>query len=63
MANMMCSLKYFRAARYFLHGLYFCSICILIYIRLNYGQISNERRILKRGAYYREEFIRGWRLS
>ena len=33
------------------HSMYACSMCILTYLRLDYGQISGKRRILRCGAY------------
>ena len=42
--------------------MYTCSICILSYLRLNYGQVSKKHRILRSGAYQRVVLIRGRRL-
>ena len=55
---MIYSLKYSRTTSCFhFCRLYTCSICILIWLRLDYGQVSNKchifevRQLLESGAY------------
>ena len=61
--NKNC-LTYSRTAIFFPFSDYLntCSVCNLVQLHLDCGQISKKQRILKCGAYQREVLIRGRRL-
>ena len=53
----MYSVIYSRTTIYFFF--LFTELCILTELWLDYGQVFNERCILRYGAYQRETLIRG----